>query len=78
MDFRQDEMHEELQTMYREFAQEQVKPLAAEIDKTERFPEETVAAMTESVRNKIRKKIFPKSNFMLISFLCTFFNPLQR
>ena len=32
-----------------------------------------VAAMTESVRNKIRKKIFPKSNFMLISFLCTFF-----
>ena len=47
MDFRQDEMHEELQTMYREFAQEQVKPLAAEIDKTERFPEETVAAMAE-------------------------------
>lgn len=47
MDFRQDEMHEELQTMYREFAQEQVKPLAAEIDKTERFPEETVAAMVE-------------------------------
>ena len=47
MDFRQDEMHEEQQTMYREFAQEQVKPLAAEIDKTERFPEETVAAMAE-------------------------------
>ena len=47
MDFRQDEMHEELQTMYREFAQEQVQPLAAEIDKTERFPEETVAAMAE-------------------------------
>ena len=47
MDFRQDEMHEELQTMYREFAQEQVKPLAAEIDKTERFPEETEAAMAE-------------------------------
>lgn len=47
MDFRQDDMHQELQTMYREFAQEQVKPLAAEIDKTERFPEETVAAMAE-------------------------------
>ena len=47
MDFRQDDMHQELQIMYREFAQEQVKPLAAEIDKTERFPEETVAAMAE-------------------------------
>lgn len=47
MDFRQDEMHAELQTMYREFAQEQVQPLAAEIDKTERFPEETVSAMAE-------------------------------
>ncbi len=47
MDFRQDEMHEELVNMYREFAQGQVKPLAAEIDKTERFPDETVAAMAE-------------------------------
>ena len=47
MDFRQDEMHQELVDMYREFAQGQVKPLAAEIDKTERFPQETVAAMAE-------------------------------
>lgn len=46
MDFRQDEIHQELQQMYREFAQE-IKPLAAEIDKTERFPEETVATMAE-------------------------------
>lgn len=47
MDFRQDEIHQELQDMYREFVKEQVKPIAAEIDKTERFPEETVAAMAE-------------------------------
>ncbi|MCI5704799.1 acyl-CoA dehydrogenase [Candidatus Pseudoscillospira sp. SGI.172] len=45
MDFFQDEMHEELQKMYREFAQGEVKALAAEIDKDERFPEETVAKM---------------------------------
>ena len=47
MDFLQDEMHQELQQMYREFAENEVKPLAAEIDKEERFPQETVAKMAE-------------------------------
>ena len=47
MDFMQDEMHQELQQMYREFAENEVKPLAAEIDKEERFPQETVAKMAE-------------------------------
>ena len=47
MDFRQDEMHQELIDMYRDFALKEVKPLAAEIDKTERFPDETVAKMAE-------------------------------
>ena len=47
MDFRQDEMHQDLINMYREFAQNDVKPLAAEIDASERFPEETVAKMAE-------------------------------
>lgn len=47
MDFMQDEMHQELQQMYREFAEGEVKPLAAEIDKEERFPEETVTKMAE-------------------------------
>ena len=42
-----DEMHADMIQMYREFAQQQVKPIAAEIDKTERFPEENVAAMGE-------------------------------
>ncbi len=47
MDFRQDEMHAELQQMYREFALSAVKPLAAQIDKEERFPMETVEQMAE-------------------------------
>ncbi|MDO4556269.1 MAG: acyl-CoA dehydrogenase family protein [Lachnospiraceae bacterium] len=47
MNFKQDEIHNDLIEMYREFAQSQVKPLAAEIDKEERFPEETVQAMAE-------------------------------
>ncbi len=47
MDFRQDEEHKELQEMYRDFAENEVKPLAAEIDKTERFPQETVDKMAE-------------------------------
>ena len=48
MDFRQDELHRDLQQMYRDFALKEVKPLAAEIDKEERFPTETVAKMAES------------------------------
>lgn len=47
MTFKQDEMHEDLIQMYREFAENSVKPLAAQIDKEERFPEETVAQMAE-------------------------------
>ena len=47
MDFKIDEMHQDLLDMYREFAQNTVKPLAAEVDEKERFPEETVAQMAE-------------------------------
>ena len=47
MDFKLDEMHSELLQMYREFAEKEVKPLAAEIDRNERFPDETVAKMAE-------------------------------
>ena len=32
MNFKQDENHEQLQEMYREFAENEVKPIAAEID----------------------------------------------
>ncbi|MCL2408926.1 MAG: acyl-CoA dehydrogenase [Oscillospiraceae bacterium] len=47
MDFKQDEMHQDLIDMYRDFAENEVKPLAAEIDENERFPDETVAKMAE-------------------------------
>ena len=47
MDFKMDEMHQDLLDMYREFAQNTVKPLAAEVDEKERFPEETVKQMAE-------------------------------
>jgi len=47
MDFKQDEMHQDLIQMYRDFAQNEVKPLASEIDKEQRFPEETIPKMAE-------------------------------
>jgi butyryl-CoA dehydrogenase len=47
MDFRLDENHQQLQEMYREFAENEVKPLAKEIDEQMRFPEETIPKMTE-------------------------------
>ncbi len=39
--------HLMLQKMYREFAENEVKPLAQEIDEEERFPSETVAKMAK-------------------------------
>jgi len=45
MDFTLSREHEMLRRMYREFAETEVKPLAAEVDEEERFPEETVRKM---------------------------------
>ncbi|MBR2696176.1 MAG: acyl-CoA dehydrogenase [Parasporobacterium sp.] len=42
MDFTLDKQHEMARTLFRDFAQNEVKPLAQEIDETERFPLETV------------------------------------
>ena len=47
MDFHLSKEHEMLRKMYREFAQNEVKPLAEEIDEEERFPEETVKKMAK-------------------------------
>ena len=47
MDFKLSKEHEMLRQMYRDFAQNEVKPLAAEIDENERFPWETVKKMGE-------------------------------
>ena len=46
MDFQLSPQHAALQKMFRSFAQQDVKPLAAEIDEMERFPEESVRKMS--------------------------------
>lgn len=45
MEFGYSKAHALLRQMYQEFAEKEVKPLAAEIDEEERFPEETVKKM---------------------------------
>jgi butyryl-CoA dehydrogenase len=45
MDFHLSKEQEMLQKMYRDFAENEVKPLAQEVDEEERFPEETVKKM---------------------------------
>jgi butyryl-CoA dehydrogenase len=47
MDFNLNEDQKDLQTMFRDFAEKEVKPLAHEIDEEERFPQETVDKMAE-------------------------------
>ncbi|MCY6484597.1 acyl-CoA dehydrogenase [Clostridium aestuarii] len=47
MDFKQTENHQQLQEMYREFAENEVKPIAKEIDESMRFPKENVEKMAE-------------------------------
>lgn len=45
MDFNLDKKHEMARTLFREFAENEVKPLAQEVDETESFPIETVNKM---------------------------------
>ena len=45
MDFNLNKTQELFRQMIREFAEKEVKPLAAEIDEQERFPQETVDKM---------------------------------
>jgi Acyl-CoA dehydrogenases len=47
MDFEFDKTHKLFQQMIRTFAENEVKPIAAEVDEQERFPEETVAKMAK-------------------------------
>ncbi len=47
MDFQLTEEQQLIRNMVREFAENEVKPIAAEIDKSHRFPEETVKRMAE-------------------------------
>ena len=47
MDFKLSKEHEMLRKMYREFAENEVKPLAAELDEEERFPKETIPKLAK-------------------------------
>lgn len=47
MDFTLSKEHEMMRGLFRDFAQNEVKPLAQEIDETERFPMETVEKMAK-------------------------------
>ncbi|MEG0508905.1 MAG: acyl-CoA dehydrogenase, partial [Eubacterium sp.] len=48
MDFKLSKEHEMLRTLYREFAETEVKPIAQEVDEEERFPIETVEKMKKN------------------------------
>ena len=45
MDFTLDKKHEMARSLFKEFAETEVKPLAQEVDETEVFPRETVYKM---------------------------------
>lgn len=47
MDFTLDKKHEMARDLFRDFAQNEVKPLAQEIDEEERFPRETIEKMAK-------------------------------
>ena len=47
MDFKLSKEQQMLQKMFRDFAENEVKPLAADVDEEERFPEETVKKMAK-------------------------------
>ena len=47
MDFTLDKKHEMARSLFRDFAQNEVKPLAQEVDEEERFPIETVQKMAK-------------------------------
>ena len=47
MDFTLDKQHEMCRSLFRDFAQNEVKPLAQEVDETERFPMETVQKLAK-------------------------------
>ena len=48
MDFMLDKQHEMVRTLFKEFAEQEVKPLAQEVDETEVFPRVTVEKMAKA------------------------------
>ena len=48
MDFMLSKQHEMARSLFREFAETEVKPLAQEVDETETFPRGTVEKMAKA------------------------------
>ena len=48
MDFTLSKEHEMARTLFHDFAEKEVKPLAQEVDETEHFPRETVEKMAKN------------------------------
>ena len=48
MDFTLGKEHEMARTLFHDFAEKEVKPLAQEVDEEERFPVETVEKMAKN------------------------------
>ena len=48
MDFTLSKKHEMARTLFKEFAEKEVKPLAQDVDENEQFPVETVAKMAKA------------------------------
>ena len=53
MDFTLDKKHEMARSLFREFAENEVKPLAQEVDETEEFPVENVKKMQKLFRSQV-------------------------
>ena len=51
MDFTLGKEHEMARTLFHDFAEKEVKPLAQEVDEEERFPVETVEKMAKNGRS---------------------------
>ena len=56
MDFTLGKEHEMARTLFHDFAEKEVKPLAQEVDEEERFPVETVEKGTNSWRKQMPAK----------------------
>ena len=48
MEFGLSKQHQLLQQMYKEFAEKEIKPFAAEVDETEEFPRKNVDKMVKA------------------------------
>ena len=57
MDFTLDKKHEMARSLFKEFAETEVKPLAQETDETEAFPAETVSWESRFRKNMVDRVV---------------------